>query len=228
MFAFAPSLRGRVGTAVAAGALVLTLAGPTAYSVQTAATTHSGSLPTAGPGGQGGPGGRGGRGGPGGGFGGPLGMNVGNTANGAATTGTASANAARPANVGGLLDGSTSSPAIDTLLQADAGSYTWAAAAVGSNSASGYQLSADVPVMAIGGFNGSDPSPTLAQFQQYVKGGKIHYFISGGGALGGGMGGPGGTNATTSSISTWVSSNYRSVTVDGVTFYDLTQPVTAT
>ena len=34
--------------------------------------------------------------------------------------------------------------------------------------------------MAIGGFNGTDPSPTLAQFQQYVAEGKIHYFIGGG------------------------------------------------
>ena len=38
-----------------------------------------------------------------------------------------------------------------------------------------------LPVMAIGGFNGSDPSPTLAQFQQYVADGKVHYFIGGGG-----------------------------------------------
>ena len=38
--------------------------------------------------------------------------------------------------------------------------------------------------MAIGGFNGSDPSPTLAQFQQYVAEGKIHYFLGGGGLRG--------------------------------------------
>ena len=55
------------------------------------------------------------------------------------------------------------------------------AAAVGSQNASGYQLATGDPVMAIGGFNGSDPSPTLAQFQQYVADGKIHYFIGGGG-----------------------------------------------
>ena len=40
--------------------------------------------------------------------------------------------------------------------------------------------------MAIGGFNGTDNSPTLAQFKAYVAAGKIHYFI----ASGGGMGGP--------------------------------------
>ncbi len=34
--------------------------------------------------------------------------------------------------------------------------------------------------MAIGGFNGTDPTPTLAQFEQYVKSGEIHYFIASG------------------------------------------------
>ena len=43
--------------------------------------------------------------------------------------------------------------------------------------------------MAIGGFNGSDPSPTLAQFQQYVADGDIHWFIASGGGMGGGFGG---------------------------------------
>lgn len=36
-----------------------------------------------------------------------------------------------------------------------------------------------LPVMPIGGFNGSDPSPTLTQFKAYVAAGKIHYFIGG-------------------------------------------------
>ena len=35
--------------------------------------------------------------------------------------------------------------------------------------------------MAIGGFNGTDPAPTLAQFEKYVAEGKIHYFIASGG-----------------------------------------------
>ena len=37
--------------------------------------------------------------------------------------------------------------------------------------------------MPIGGFNGSDPSPTLAQFQQYVADGRIHWFIGGGAGM---------------------------------------------
>jgi 4-amino-4-deoxy-L-arabinose transferase-like glycosyltransferase len=118
---------------------------------------------------------------------------------------------------GGLLNGSTSSTAMTALLKSDASSYTWVAATVGANSAAGYQLATGLSVMPIGGFNGTDPSPTLAQFQQYVAQGKIHYFIAGGG----GMGGPGGSQQS-SEISTWVEQSFAATTVDGVTVYDLT------
>ena len=80
--------------------------------------------------------------------------------------------------------------------------------------------------MAIGGFNGSDPSPTLAQFKAWVAAGRIHYFIAGGGLGGGlaGQGGPGGQggSGTASQITSWVESTYTAKTVDGVTVYDLT------
>ena len=121
------------------------------------------------------------------------------------------------ANAGGLLEGSQSSAAITRLLQTDASSYTWAAAAVGANSAAGYQLASEQPVMAIGGFNGSDPSPTLAQFKAYVAAGRIHYFI----ASGGGGGGMSAGGSTSSSIASWVGSSFTATTVDGVTLYDL-------
>ena len=112
------------------------------------------------------------------------------------------------------------------LLQQQAGSYRWVAATVNSNSAAGYQLATDDPVMAIGGFNGTDPAPTLAQFERYVKEGDIHYFISGSGLGGGGFGGGGtgsGSGSTPASqITSWVESHYTATTVDGVTLYDLT------
>ena len=69
---------------------------------------------------------------------------------------------------GGILGSPTPSAELTALLKQDAGSYTWVAAAVGSNNAAGYQLAVDAPVMAIGGFNGTDPAPTLAQFQALV------------------------------------------------------------
>jgi 4-amino-4-deoxy-L-arabinose transferase-like glycosyltransferase len=185
----------RIGTAVAVAALLAGLAAPAAYSLETAATPHTGSIPTAGPStGSGFPGGGGGApGGPGG------------------TTG----------GVGGLLTGSTSTPELTALLQQDAEAWTWSAAVVGANSAAGYQLASGEPVMALGGFNGSDPSPTLAQFQEYVANGEIHYFISGGGGMGGGMGALGGDSA----IATWVAAHFTATTVDGVTVYDLSAGV---
>lgn len=71
--------------------------------------------------------------------------------------------------------------------------------------------------MAIGGFNGTDPAPTLAQFQRDVAAGKIHYFIGGGG---GGFGGGG--SSSSSAITQWVESTFASKTAGGVTLYDLT------
>jgi hypothetical protein len=119
----------------------------------------------------------------------------------------------------GLLEGSSPSAAVTATLTRDASDYTWVAAAVGSNSAAGYQLATQDPVMAVGGFNGSDPSPTLAQFKAYVAAGEIHWFIGGGG-FGRSMGGSGASSA----IASWVEDTFASTTVDGVTLYDLTQP----
>ncbi|WP_424918842.1 ArnT family glycosyltransferase [Streptomyces sp. wa1064] len=137
--------------------------------------------------------------------------------------------------MGGLLNGASVDAEAKALLEKGADDYTWVAAAVGAQNAASYQLATGEPVMAIGGFNGSDPSPTLAQFKKYVAEGKIHYFVSGGG-MGGGMGGGtgggregggggmGGDAGTSSEISSWVTENFTEVTVGSATFYDLTQP----
>ncbi|MER8037668.1 ArnT family glycosyltransferase [Streptomyces hydrogenans] len=128
--------------------------------------------------------------------------------------------------MGGLLNGASVGAEAKAKLLQDADAYTWAAAAVGAQNAASYQLATEKPVMAIGGFNGSDPSPTLAQFKRYVAEGKIHYFIgSGGGGTEGGMGGtggPGGGAGSSSEISAWVQENFTAVTVGSATFYDLT------
>jgi 4-amino-4-deoxy-L-arabinose transferase-like glycosyltransferase len=156
-------------------------------------------------------GGAGGFAGPGGGPGGPGG---GRRGGGAGGFGGAA---------GGLLDGSTPGKQLTALLSADASRYSWVAAVTGSNSASGYQLATGDPVMAIGGFNGTDPAPTLAQFKKYVAEGRIHYYLGGGQGFGaGGFGSSGASDA--SQISSWVSTHFTAKTVDGVTLYDLTVP----
>lgn len=123
--------------------------------------------------------------------------------------------------MGGLLNGASVDAAAKKLLAKNASDYTWSAAAIGSQNAASYQLATGDPVMAIGGFNGSDPSPTLSQFKKYAEDGRIHYFISSGEGGGGGMGG---SSGSTSKISSWVEANFKKVTAGSATFYDLTQP----
>src|SRR5688500_6201441 len=72
---------------------------------------------------------------------------------------------------GGLLDATTPDAQVVALLQDNAG-FKWAAATIGSNNAAGLQLASGQPVMALGGFNGTDPAPTLEQFQEMVRNGQ--------------------------------------------------------
>ncbi|MFE9497620.1 glycosyltransferase family 39 protein [Streptomyces collinus] len=265
---FAGRLTRRLALGAAAVGLLAALAGPTAYTLSTVNSAHTGSIPTAGPAGAsmmgfgggpgGGPGGGtgdGARGGmpgqgqgqgqgqgfPGGGMpgqnGGIQGRNQpgqqgqpggqgrqgrpngnGFPGGGFPGGGTTGEGGRAAGGAGGLLDGANVSSAARKLLETDAGDYTWVAASIGSQNAASYQLATGSPVMAIGGFNGTDPSPTLAQFKKYVAEGKIHYFIAGGG-MGGGMGGSG----SGSKISSWVQSNFKKVTAGSATFYDLTR-----
>ncbi|HZE37901.1 MAG TPA: glycosyltransferase family 39 protein [Stackebrandtia sp.] len=225
----ASRLRGRAVALIAAVGLAAALAGPMSYTAQTVATAHGGSIVTAGPsvsGGQGGPGGGGPAGGgkagfpgggqgnkgkppggkgafPGGGQGGPGGRERGGGG-----------------GMGGLLDGQDVSDKVASVVSKNADDYTWVAAAIGAQNAAGFQLATQHAVMPIGGFNGSDPSPTLTQFKQDVADGKVHYFISTSDK--GGKGGPGGGGS--SSITTWVKKHFTKTTVDGTTLYDLTKP----
>ncbi|QFZ17993.1 ArnT family glycosyltransferase [Saccharothrix syringae] len=170
--------------AVVPVALVAVLLGPGAYSVATAATPHSGAIPSAGPA-------LGGR--MGGGFTMMRGMG----------------------GPGGLLSASEPGDELVALLRESDG-YTWAAAAVGSNNAAGFQLGSGMPVMAVGGFNGTDPAPTPEQFRQLVEDGRVHYFLGGAG-----MPAESGSDAS-QRIAEWVEENFTATEVDGVTVYDLT------
>jgi 4-amino-4-deoxy-L-arabinose transferase-like glycosyltransferase len=230
-----PLLHRALVAAVLAVTMAAAFAGPAAYTIDTMLTPHSGAIPSAGPAvtaaANGGPGafgggfpgrggartfpggfGRGGFGGfPGGGFGNPGGFTGG---------GTGFPRSAGGGGFGGgggsFLNASTPGAALVKLLQTDAGSYSWVAATIDANSAAGYQLATDDPIMAIGGFNGTDPAPSLAQFEQDVAQGRIHYFIGSGGGLGGSSG-------TSTEISQWVEQHFTATRVDGVTAYDLTQ-----
>ena len=101
----------------------------------------------------------------------------------------------------------------------------WAAAGIGSMEVSDLELKTGASLMAIGGFTGGDPAPTLAQFQQYVADGQVRYFIASDREGPGGRGGPGGhREGTASDITTWVEQNFVKTTVGGTTVYDLASP----
>jgi 4-amino-4-deoxy-L-arabinose transferase-like glycosyltransferase len=233
--------RGRLSAALAVVGLLTGLAGTTAYTVDTVLTPHTGAIVSAGPavagGGFGGPGGAGRPGGRGGaaagraGFGGgpggfapPGGPGGGVGAFGGRPPGGFGGGPGGAGPGSGLLNSSPPGSALVALLSTDAGRYTWVAATMRANSAAGYQLATGTPVMAIGGFNGTDPTPTLAQFEAAVQQHQIHYFITGG--RGGGPRG-GGSASTSAAITTWVQSTFTARTVDGVTVYDLTVPASS-
>jgi hypothetical protein len=242
---------GRSRTALAAVpvtlALITGLAGPAAYSIDTAATAHTGALPTAGPAVTGalggGPGGAtavrgqlpGGVRAPGGGArfpgsasgtGSAPARNAGGGSRGAGFPqaggtggiGGGPAGGTRAGGPGGGLGGNTQvATALTRLLVRGAAGYRWAAATVGAESAAPLQLASGEPVMAIGGFNGTDDTPTLAGFERMVAAGEIHYFVGANQASFGGGSGP------AAQIAAWVRAHFPAETVGGVTVYDLTK-----
>ena len=204
--------------------LAALLVGPAAYAIDTMNTAYSGGDPSAGPavtavsdstpGGFGGnlPGSGGQAGGPSaGGFGGaPTGM-----AGGGPTGGLGGPGA------GGAGGGAADSTLVDYLV-ANRGSATWIVAVDSSMNAGSIELASGEPVMAMGGFNGGDPAPTLAQFKVLVASGQVRFLLVEGN---GGAGGPGGTSdSSISAIDSWAASVGTVVDTGssaGGTLYDL-------
>jgi 4-amino-4-deoxy-L-arabinose transferase-like glycosyltransferase len=174
----------RIGTTTGLAALVACLAGPALFVSSTVQLPHVGSGPMAGPG------------------------------HGAPTT-------ALVASSSGLMQSGTWSfgperpltQRVASTIATDAERYRWAAAAMGARSASAYQLAVDEPVLAVGGYKGTDPLPTLSQFQEMVRDGQVHWLITGG--IEGGTG---------HAITAWVASRFRRQMIDGFSLYDLTGP----
>jgi 4-amino-4-deoxy-L-arabinose transferase-like glycosyltransferase len=124
------------------------------------------------------------------------------------------------AGFGGGLGGSTQvSSALVKLLEQGASGYTWVAATEGSEAAAPIELATGDAVMAIGGFNGTDPWPTLAVFEKLVAEHEVHYYVGQGSeSFGGGQG--------SSAIAAWVAAHFAEQTVGGQTVYNLTKPKT--
>ena len=96
---------------------------------------------------------------------------------------------------------------------------TWLVAVASANESAAIQLTSGQPVMAVGGFNGSDTPLTLEQFKQLVKDGKVNYYAISSHGRGGG---PGGGN---NDITAWVKQTGTVVDYGGsdVTLYKLSR-----
>ncbi|BBZ27617.1 glycosyl transferase [Mycolicibacterium madagascariense] len=131
--------------------------------------------------------------------------------------GNANVGPAAPAQAGhGMWGQSADNAALDAKLD---GTLTeWSAAVDGSSTAAGLELSTNTAVMAIGGFTGSDPVPTLSQFQQYVANHQVTYYIAPN-QNGGGHGGN-----QHSDIGDWVAATFTPKQIGSDTVYDLTAP----
>jgi 4-amino-4-deoxy-L-arabinose transferase-like glycosyltransferase len=97
-------------------------------------------------------------------------------------------------------------------------SATWAIATIGSDVAAGYQLATGRPAMAIGGFNATDPVPTLAAFQAEAQAGRVGWFVD---DTPGGRTRFGAVGANAVAIDQWVERSFTPVRVDGAVLYRL-------
>ncbi|GAB0102168.1 glycosyltransferase family 39 protein [Nocardia sp. JMUB6875] len=111
-----------------------------------------------------------------------------------------------------------SDPRIIALI--DATDARWAAAAQGAQDVSTLELTTGKPLLAVGGFSGRDPSPTLSQFQQYVADHQIGYYLTRQRQNQGGnpqpYGGNSGPESTSAQIAAWVKANFPVTTIGNV------------
>jgi 4-amino-4-deoxy-L-arabinose transferase-like glycosyltransferase len=113
---------------------------------------------------------------------------------------------------------SADNPELDAMLRNT--KTEWSAAISRSSSAAGLELSTDTAVMAIGGFSGSDPAPTLSQFQDDVAQHKVAYYI----VVNNRGHGPGWTNRGHADVAKWVAATFPSTNVGDATVYNLSAP----
>lgn len=238
--------RGRLGPALAVAALAVGLLPSGAWALATVDESHTGGSPAAGPAEAKASTGRGTAGTSGdrasGSWTGASGRSgsdhegTGRSGRRTDGTGTSSDGTRSSEEAAGAGRGESAANAqITDLLKNTTSKYS--AATVGANTAAAYMLSSNTEVLDIGGFQGSDPYPSLSAFQQPVKDGQVRYFLA---ATAGGEGQQGSAaagqgswtqgaesgrskNTDGSQITAWVQQHYAAHTVGGVTYYDLTQ-----
>ena len=176
---------------VVALALGAALAAPLSYSVTTAAEAHTGSGPHAGPG-----------------RGNGTDVVTAIPFDAARLFGLSAVRSEAGAAPGAARSGSTD---LAELLHGGSSGFRWVAATGGAPFASSLELASGAPVMAVGGYKGTDPTPDLSTFVTYVDRGEVHYLVAGG------RSGP-----AYDAISNWADHRFDRVPVVGLVVYDLT------
>ncbi len=95
----------------------------------------------------------------------------------------------------------TTNTALIQYLESHQGSAKYLVAVPSSMTADSIILATNKPVMAMGGFMGSDPILTTSKLQQLVAAGTVRFFLLGGGGFGGGQ----------SSATSWVTQSCKVV-----------------
>jgi hypothetical protein len=208
-------LRSRLPASALALGLVAVLLGPTAYAVATAGRAEQGAVPSSGP--------------------------VTAAAVFGPGAGARGAGARGPGGRGFGGFGENTSPALLTYLEQHQGSATWLVATSSAAGGDAIELATGRPVLAMGGFSGTDPAMTVSELRQLVSSGQLRYVLVGGGpgggrfasfggsgaAYGGSPGAPGygngppnvtgfpGSQGSAQSVMTWVTQNCKAVDYAG-------------
>ncbi len=121
------------------------------------------------------------------------------------------------AGFGGGMGGDAASSTLLTYLQQNRGSARYLVAVFGAQSAANLiTASGGASVLPIGGFNGTDPAPTLAQFTALVASGDVRFVVTSGQGGGGGFGGGTSESGESAKIRAWVAQHCTQVTDAGV------------
>ncbi|WAJ31725.1 glycosyltransferase family 39 protein [Arthrobacter sp. FX8] len=72
-----------------------------------------------------------------------------------------------------VITGDPAQPGLLRRIRTVDDSVTWAAATIGAESAANLQLASGRGILSLGGFDGTDPYPTLESFQQMIREGRV-------------------------------------------------------
>jgi 4-amino-4-deoxy-L-arabinose transferase-like glycosyltransferase len=109
---------------------------------------------------------------------------------------------------GGGFGEQTTNTALISYLKAHRGNAKYLLAVFGAQAAAPLINATGENVLPIGGFDGSDPAPTLAQFIKMVQSGEVNYVLSGGNRGMGGMNGSATGTTVSSQIQSWVTAHF--------------------